>query len=200
MNSKKKKSEITKAKIFNAAYDVFMEEGFENSNITKIAKRAGVAYGTVYTYFISKEDILAQILNEDILKKVDNIVYVKYNPKTLDVAKVIINKQITAFFEIAAYHKQMLKIMREAMGVTADIRELWRANIAAAEKRIAKDIKRNQAAGFAKKSLDPAIAAKLLMGFIDTLFWDIVMDAIDDIEQLADYVVELYMFGLYIPE
>lgn len=46
--------------ILNAAVKVFAEQGFFQSTVSKIAKEAGVADGTIYLYFKSKDDILVQ--------------------------------------------------------------------------------------------------------------------------------------------
>ncbi|MGE4518181.1 MAG: TetR/AcrR family transcriptional regulator [Desulfobacteraceae bacterium] len=45
-------------KILDSAIKVFAESGVENSTVSKIAARAGVADGTIYLYFKNKNDIL----------------------------------------------------------------------------------------------------------------------------------------------
>ncbi|MGC7872427.1 TetR/AcrR family transcriptional regulator [Desulfosporosinus sp. SYSU MS00001] len=50
--------------ILDAATEVFAEYGFFNSQISKIAKLAGVADGTIYLYFKNKEDILVSLFTE----------------------------------------------------------------------------------------------------------------------------------------
>jgi TetR/AcrR family fatty acid metabolism transcriptional regulator len=47
--------------ILRAAIDVFAERGFFNAQVADVARAAGVAAGTVYLYFQSKDDILASI-------------------------------------------------------------------------------------------------------------------------------------------
>ncbi|MGL5417220.1 MAG: TetR/AcrR family transcriptional regulator [Clostridium sp.] len=51
--------------IHNAAYELFIEIGFENTTVDQIAKKAGVAKGTFYLYFKDKYDLL----NKIVLKK-----------------------------------------------------------------------------------------------------------------------------------
>ncbi len=48
-------------KILDAAVRVFAQNGFYNSKVAQIAREAGVADGTIYLYFKSKEDILVQV-------------------------------------------------------------------------------------------------------------------------------------------
>ena len=47
-----------------AAINVFAKQGFYQSTIAQVAKEAGVADGTIYLYFKSKDDILIQFLFE----------------------------------------------------------------------------------------------------------------------------------------
>jgi TetR/AcrR family fatty acid metabolism transcriptional regulator len=47
--------------ILRAAIDVFAERGFFNAQVADVARVAGVAAGTVYLYFKSKDDLLVSI-------------------------------------------------------------------------------------------------------------------------------------------
>ena len=49
--------------ILDAATRVFAEKGFHRATIKEIARVAGIADGTIYTYFASKTDVLLGILN-----------------------------------------------------------------------------------------------------------------------------------------
>ncbi|RED56267.1 TetR/AcrR family transcriptional regulator [Cohnella lupini] len=48
-------------RIIDAAVKVFAETGYHGSQVSKIAREAGVADGTIYLYFKSKEDILVSL-------------------------------------------------------------------------------------------------------------------------------------------
>ncbi len=49
--------------ILDAATQVFASKGFHRATIKDIARVAGIADGTIYTYFASKTDVLLGILN-----------------------------------------------------------------------------------------------------------------------------------------
>ena len=53
-----------RALITDAAVIVFAERGFHQARISDIARRAGVADGTIYLYFKNKEDLLLSIFEE----------------------------------------------------------------------------------------------------------------------------------------
>src|SRR5579871_2286087 len=50
--------------ILRAAIDVFAERGFFNAQVADVARAAGVAAGTVYLYFKSKDDLLVSIFEK----------------------------------------------------------------------------------------------------------------------------------------
>src|SRR5260370_37400152 len=47
--------------LLRAAIDVFAERGYFNAQVADVARAAGVAAGTVYLYFRSKDDLLISI-------------------------------------------------------------------------------------------------------------------------------------------
>jgi len=49
--------------ILDAATTVFAEKGFHRATIKDVARAAGIADGTIYTYFSSKTEVLLGILN-----------------------------------------------------------------------------------------------------------------------------------------
>ncbi|PKR84255.1 TetR/AcrR family transcriptional regulator [Heyndrickxia camelliae] len=50
--------------IIDAAVIVIAENGYHQAQVSKIAKQAGVADGTIYLYFKNKEDILISLFQE----------------------------------------------------------------------------------------------------------------------------------------
>ncbi len=56
--------------ILDAAEKVIAENGFHGSQVSKIAKEAGVADGTIYLYFKKKEDILISLFEDRLGKLV----------------------------------------------------------------------------------------------------------------------------------
>ncbi len=52
-----------RTQILDAATTVFAEKGFHHATIKDIARQAGIADGTIYTYFASKTEVLLAILN-----------------------------------------------------------------------------------------------------------------------------------------
>lgn len=57
--------------ILRAARDCFQEHGYDNTTIRDIVRRTGLAAGTFYNYFSSKQDIFAALLS-DFLTSLNN--------------------------------------------------------------------------------------------------------------------------------
>lgn len=62
--SRKHDPEGKKQRIFEAALEEFAEKGFHDATMDSIASKAGVAKGTLYRLFESKEDLLNELLIE----------------------------------------------------------------------------------------------------------------------------------------
>ncbi|KHD86949.1 TetR/AcrR family transcriptional regulator [Heyndrickxia ginsengihumi] len=59
-----KKNKPKYKQIIDAAVVVIAEHGYHQAQVSKIAKQAGVADGTIYLYFKNKEDILISLFQE----------------------------------------------------------------------------------------------------------------------------------------
>ena len=57
--------------ILRAAIDVFAERGYFNAQVADVARAAGVAAGTVYLYFRSKDDILVSIFEQTVKARLE---------------------------------------------------------------------------------------------------------------------------------
>jgi AcrR family transcriptional regulator len=68
----KKKAEIKQA-IVDAAYKLFAKRGYAATNITDIARAAGVAPANVYVYFRSKLEILFTIYEPWLVRQIDDL-------------------------------------------------------------------------------------------------------------------------------
>jgi TetR/AcrR family transcriptional regulator, fatty acid metabolism regulator protein len=68
-----KKNKPKFKQIIDAAVEVIAENGYHASQVSKIAKKAGVADGTIYLYFKNKEDILVSLFQEKMGQFIERI-------------------------------------------------------------------------------------------------------------------------------
>ncbi|WP_369979059.1 TetR/AcrR family transcriptional regulator [Xanthomonas bundabergensis] len=63
----KRRKDDRPAEILSAALDAFAENGFAETKLADVAKRAGVAKGTLYLYFDNKQDLFAAAVRHGLL-------------------------------------------------------------------------------------------------------------------------------------
>lgn len=62
MNTPSSKGERTSQAILEAAYSLFLEQGYHATSMRQIARRSGLALGGIYNHFESKEQIFESVL------------------------------------------------------------------------------------------------------------------------------------------
>ncbi len=62
----KKIREEKRSQIMDAALELFANEGYHNTSISKIAQKAGISKGLMYNYFESKEELVSTIIDNGI--------------------------------------------------------------------------------------------------------------------------------------
>ena len=98
----------TKRKIFETSMKLFAEKGYDATSIEEITATVGVAKGTLYYHFSSKEEIFNFLVEEGI-KLLQNSVDIKTSrfPNYIDKLKAIILIQI----KIVAKYENLITIL-----------------------------------------------------------------------------------------
>lgn len=101
----------TLRKLLDAAAEEFGEKGFHEASVSSITRRAGMALGSFYTYFDSK-DALFRALVVDMSEKVRTSARSALHE---DMGALEIERAaLTAFLRFAAEHKEIYRIIDEA--------------------------------------------------------------------------------------
>ena len=105
------RGERTLRKILDAAEEEFGQRGFAESSIVGITQRAGVALGTFYTYFDSKEAVFGAVVR-DMSAQVRDHVAPAFREATsaLDGER----RALESFLEFARKHRDVYRIVDEA--------------------------------------------------------------------------------------
>lgn len=101
----------TLRKLLDAAAEEFGEKGFHEASVSSITRRAGVALGSFYTYFDSK-DALFRALVGDMSEKVRTSARSALHEgmSALEIERAA----LAAFLRFAAEHKEVYRIIDEA--------------------------------------------------------------------------------------
>lgn len=131
----------TRRSLLDAAAAEFAEKGFHAGSISAITRRAGVALGSFYTYFDSK-DAIFQALVRDMSEAVRLAAREAIAP---DMAPLEIERAaLTAFLAFAAENKQIYRIIDESEFVDP---ESYRRHYETTAARIGERMAAGQAAG-----------------------------------------------------
>ena len=84
-------TDFRRTQLLDAARESFATHGMAGTTVDGIARRAGVAKGTVYLYYKSKEEILKQVLEEDVAELEAKTVQVVNGPGSVE-------ERLRAFF------------------------------------------------------------------------------------------------------
>lgn len=157
----------TREALVRAARHVFERDGFLDARITDIAAEAGVAAGSFYTYFTSKEDAFAAVIeevNEEML-----------HPRLMAIATdrddpiAVIESANRAY--LAAYRRnaKLMALMEQVALIDEDFRALRLRRARAFVERNARAIARLQQRGLADPELDPKLAAHAMSSMVSRM-------------------------------
>ncbi|MCS1352719.1 TetR/AcrR family transcriptional regulator [Mechercharimyces sp. CAU 1602] len=102
-------SHETIEQIYIAAVEVFAESGFDQAKMDVIAKRAGVAKGTIYYHFTSKEELFVAMMDQGLEALTDRVRRrIASKPSARMKIEKLIYTQIEFFFEHNKFARLLL--------------------------------------------------------------------------------------------
>jgi TetR/AcrR family fatty acid metabolism transcriptional regulator len=185
-------------RILDAAVSVFARKGYFASRVSDVAKKAGVADGTIYLYFRGKEDILVrlfdEVMSEHVAKAREAVRALSSAPDRLlavaerHLAVLGENRDLAAVFQVEL--RQSTRFMeRFTASWLRDYFELLDEVIAAGQRD-----------GTLRADVNRKVAAKMLFGALDeTVTSWLLSDRKYRLEDLAAPVVDLFLRGATVP-
>jgi AcrR family transcriptional regulator len=184
--------------ILEAAVRVFARQGFHTCRVSDIADEAGVAYGLVYHYFSSKEEILDTLFLERwdvMLEAISEVDASSRSPRE--------KLQAIAGFIVESYRHDpelMKVIIVEVTRAANTFGRTHLAKIREAYSQIAGIVARAQAAGVFREQISPEFAALAFYGLIEQVLtgWIFESDSVgeDELERAKALIVETICRGL----
>jgi TetR/AcrR family fatty acid metabolism transcriptional regulator len=181
--------------ILDAATHVFAERGFFTAQVADIARRAGIAAGTVYLYFRSKDDILISLFDRTMQEAI----------RDGRAALASVTDPTDRLRHIARMHLERLGRDRDlAVVFQVELRQSTKfmARLSATRLRtylgiIRDTIAEGQAAGVFRSRLPATLAAKVFFGALDEMATNwILSERQYALEDDADMVVDLLLYGV----
>jgi TetR/AcrR family transcriptional regulator, fatty acid metabolism regulator protein len=181
--------------ILRAATRVFARNGYFNSKVADIASAAGVADGTVYLYFKSKEEILHSIFDQNMAGAIaaDRKLIAKLSdPReklrriaTLHLERLGADRDLAVVFQV------------ELRGSTKFMEEFSAAGFAEYLGLLRTIFEEGQRAGVFRKELNAKVAAKIFFGALDEMATNwIISKRSYKLEPMADVVMDVFLNGV----
>jgi TetR/AcrR family transcriptional regulator, fatty acid metabolism regulator protein len=184
--------------ILDAAVRVFASQGFHTCRVSDIADEAGVAYGLVYHYFQSKDEVLDTLFLErwdvmlDAIREVDK-------PTTPAREKL----RAIASFIIESYRHDpdlMKVIIVEVTRAANSFGAAHLGKITEAYGQLSGIVEQAQRSGEFRETIGPEFAAMAFYGAIEQVLTGWIFGTLeqgpDAYERAKDYVVEIVCGGL----
>ena len=153
--------------IIEAAVRVFARKGYYNSRVSDIAREAGVAAGTIYLYFKTKDDILVTLFREKMAEWVA-LVRKAIAGERDPVAKI--RKIVALHFKVIEEHTDLAEVVQvELRQGQKFFRGASAHEISAYFDVIQGVLEEGVAAGRIRHDLPVKIATKMLFGAMDQL-------------------------------
>ena len=181
--------------ILRAAIKVFAQKGYFNSKVADIAKEAGIADGTVYLYFKSKDEILHSIfdraMEEFIAEGKREIAQIaKADGRLRRIAQLHLEK-------LGADRDLAIVFQVELRGSTKFMEEFSGGGFAEYLDIIRQTISEGQKSGVFRADLKPITAAKILYGALDEMVTNWILSKRKyPLAPMADEVLKVFFGGV----
>lgn len=192
------RSRITRKLILDTALDVFLTEGYAKTTIAKISQQANVGYGTVYSHFKGKDDILNKVV-DNVLDEFYNLLEIPFAPATLDEARDAYRTLVLTSFRLSEEHQPIMKVYQEALGQSESIAGHWHSIKDQFIETAARSFSYSQEKGLAK-SFDIQVVAKAFILMVDRFIWEVVNEREKDLEHIASVIVDMVFHGFFIKD
>jgi len=179
----------TRERLIRAAESVFGDVGFYDTRISEITREAGVASGTFYLYFSSKEQLFRAVLaslNHDLRRTL------REGTGKLPNRAAMESEGLRLFFRYLRRHRKLYRIVREAASVDPTLYHEHVRRMAAGY-RIG--LARAMDTGELKRA-DPELLAYALLGIADFVATRYVIWGDGLTETKIDQLVEMILHGL----
>lgn len=192
------------AKIIQAAVEIFAEKGFAATSTSEIAKRAGVAEGTIFRHYKTKKDLLISIVTPMITKfavpffaeKFISEVFIEESYEDLD---GLLKKLITNRYEFAKKNVPILKILLQEMAFHPEIQESYKevftSKVLPRFKLAVDCLKENDQIGDFPTETILRLTMTTIIGFLVSRFL-VMPDYPWDDEQEIEYTIQFIRNGL----
>ena len=181
--------------IIEAACRVFARTGYYNSRVSDIAREAGVASGTIYLYFKTKEEILVTLFRE---KMAAWVAHVRSQIAAEPDAVARVRRLVALHFRVLENDPAMAEVVQvELRQGHKFFRGASAAEISSYFELIGSILEEGRAAGTIRDDVPVKVATKMLFGAMDQVATSWVLGKRTyQLSDVADAVATVFLRGV----
>jgi AcrR family transcriptional regulator len=178
-----------RARILAAAVALFAERGVE-AEMREIADRAGLAVGTVYNHFPSKDDLIVAVLHEALIEVEQATERASMEPDAVPAIRTFLRLGLA----VAERYGALMAAMSEGRVAALHKKAVDEARRSAVAQRVAGIVARGVADGTFRADLDVEVATAVLWSVF--LPWTLTaLRRTRDIDQIVDALMSIFLRG-----
>jgi len=157
----------SRARLLDAAKEIFEENGFLEARISDIAERAGLSHGAFYHYFDSKEQVfreIAELLDEELAEPMESVIFA---PGSNTDPQERLFTALRAHLERYRDEARIMGVIEQVARYDEHVAAVRAASNERHRKAIEASIRGMQRREIADRSLDPKIAAAALGSMVE---------------------------------
>lgn len=185
--------------ILNAAKEVFAERGYHNASINEIIRRAGIARGTFYLYFESKQRVFESILDEALLQLRSRIRRIEIG-EDAEPPQAQLRGSLVRVMEFVLGDTGFSRLLLQHSSMTSDAEAVARVNdfFAHVIDLITASLEYGIEMGLVRPC-DPRLVASALLGAVRGIIGHVI-DAQDapEIDPIVDELIAFALRGVFV--
>ena len=182
--------------ILDVAKKIIEEKGFYNTRMDDIAERAGVAKGTLYLYFKSKDDLFSRLIEREYNKVVGGLIKVA---ELKDDVTSKLDAVIEGFLEYMEENRDFfLSIMYEAPSIKKDnLRKRIRENNRVIQETLGRLVEEGIKEGIIRNDVEVPVIVGCIIGTVSrVIFYAINFDKKRSLISFKDSIMKVIFSGI----
>jgi TetR/AcrR family transcriptional regulator len=183
----------TKRAIFESAIKVFSNSGYTGATMDEVVARAGVAKGSLYYHFKSKEELFLFIIREGI-----NLIHEEVDKATkgMDNPYEIIKEAFKVMLKYVYKNKDLFKVIISQLWGNEARNDMLREEIKVLIDNSTEKFKAGISAGFIENE-DPELLSYSLIGvLVSSALYEIINETGYDHEEVAEKFMKYFEYGI----
>jgi TetR/AcrR family fatty acid metabolism transcriptional regulator len=185
-------------KILEAAVRVFARKGYFNARVADIARRAGVADGTIYLYFRNKEDLLVSLFDDVMARHIEQA---RRELASLRDAPARLRRIAEHHLRVFGGNRDLAVVFQVELRQSTKFMERFTASwLQDYFALVAEVVEQGQKDGTFRADVAKKLVTKAFFGALDEMVTSWILSGKDyDLPQLAQPIADLFLNGLCSP-